>query len=378
MTERQHLMPSNATALERAVSLTLDRTPELGPGADDLHAFKLRAPINETVLPWLVIEYGLGPITPYLPNLATVIEYGVRWNKVKGTPQGIREALSWIGYTYDTLYEAPTRRTRWHLFELELDRFWDREADLDLAEAVGRLSEPARSPFWRGWREYNVRAFEWSASRWGDAIWSDASGVRLHDGGVQWSFGRTHEPEGGVHVFTEQELTDLGLWIEPVEDGGLSWGPFPWTTGGLKWTSAGAMARARVIATGLLAKSFWIALKRGDGTVVGHRRARAVHCVTAQFGGRYQAGGTQYEPEPDLSDRLYVEAMTAFGEGAGETVASWNLVIGGALPAGAKPGVMWLPGDTLVGGVAVGSFIIPDAVIGQTDRERCRGVFRIE
>jgi hypothetical protein len=376
MTDRLHFLPSNSTPLEQQIVLAGNRLPELAEGSDALHAFKLRAPIPESVLPWLIVEYGLGPVSAYLSDAATTILYGLPWSRLKGTPAGVLAALQWIGYAYDSFYEAPTRRTRWHLFEIELDRFWDREADLDIIEAVARLSEPARSPFWRGWREYNVREFEWAESRWGDAIWGDASGVRLHDGGAQWSFGRTHEPDGGSYLLTEADLDPLGLWIEPVEDAGLGWGPFPWNTPGLKWESSGVAARATAIFSGLLGKSFWIKLLRGDGSVIGCRKVRAKHCVTATFDGRYQVGAISYEPSVDYSPSLYVEAMTDFGEGYGETFASWSLVIDGALPAGSKPGLQWVAGDELVGGISIGSF--PAAgVIGKTDRERFRGIFKV-
>lgn len=376
---RQHLLPSNSTPFERAVSEAIDNLPVLGPGIDSLHTFKLRLPIPESVLPWLVIEYGLGPITPYLPDLATVIEYGVRWNRVKGTPQGIREALSWLGYTYDALYEAPTHRTRWHLFELELDRFWDREPDLDVIEAVARLSEPARSPFWRGWREYNVREIEWSKRRWSQAIWGDSSGVRLHDGGVKWSFGRTHEPEGGSYDLTYSQLAALGVWSMPSVSGSVSWGAFPWTTPGLSWSSGGDQAWYTVLSAGLLPKSCWVGLLRADGSVIGYRRARAWHSVASEFGGIYEVGGSRYNLAGGNTPRLYVEALTGFGEGFGDEATAWTVVLDGDLPADVKPGVMWLDGDSLVGGVRLGTFDMDGSVVlGQTSRERLRCIVQMD
>ena len=376
MSERQHFLPSSSSAAEQAVSAALDRRPELAPAIEALHAFKYRAP-NESILPALVMEYGLGPITPYLPDLATVIFYGVPWSRVRGTPQGVRRALSWIGYAYDLIHEAPSRRMRWNLFELDLDRVRDDEAHLDTIEAVVRLSQPARSEFWRGYDGYNVREFEWGWSRWGSTIWGDVSGVRLHEGGVKWSFGRTHEPAGGEHRFTESELTALGVWIEPVVGSGLAWGAFPWSTAGIQWSSDGEEARAQAIAAGLLGKSFWAVLRRGDGSVIGYRKARSVHCVIPAFAGRFEAGGSTYEPADEFTSRIFVEALSAFGEGEGDAFASWSLVIGGAPPAETKPGVQWLDGDTLSGGVIVGDFPTSADQIGKTDRQRMRGIFRI-
>lgn len=360
------------------MSETADRTPELGAGIDRLRAFKLTLPRIPSVVPWLIVEYALGEISPYLPNDPTTIEYGLNWLPVKGTPRGITEALSWSGYAYQTLYEAPTRRTRWHLYELELDRFRDKEADLDRIEPTVRMSDPARSEFWRGYHGYNAREHDWSYSRWGNGIWGDCSGVRLHEGGVKWSFGRTFEPPGGTYDWTQAELTALGVWLPPSEGGNLKWGAFPWTTPGLTWSSGGEAARVTAIATGLLSKTYWVQLRRADGAIIGHRLARAVHCVLTAFEGQYEVAGAQYALAASTSARIYVEALTDFGEGDGETVASWSLVVGGSLPPGSKPGLQWLPGNTLVGGVVVGGFAVPDGtVIGKTDRERFRGIFRI-
>lgn len=372
-----HLLPSNATALERATSEAADLLPELAPGADAVRAFKFRAP-NESILPWLVVEYGLGQITPFLPDLATVIEYGLRWNKVKGTPQGVREAMSWVGYAFDELYELPTRRTRWHLFELDLDRFWDVESDLDKIEQVVRLSQPVRSDFWRGYDRYNVREHEWSYTTWGNSIWGDCSGARLHDGGVKWSFGRTFEPpSSGVHNFTQAELTALGVWIDPGEGGSLGWGAFPWSTPNVKWSDEAAAVRAGIIALGILSQSCWVGIYRADGQPIGYRKARAFHSVSPSLGGYYTVAGNPYIVAPTAGARIYAEAMTDFGEGDGQVAASWNFIIGGEVPAGAPPGTQWLPGAMLDGGFPIGSFPMASAKFGKTSREQFRAILHI-
>lgn len=375
---REHLLPGNSTALERAVSEAADRIDVLTPGIAELRSFKYDTP-QASILPWLIVEYGLGPISPYLPDEASVIAYGIRWQRLKGTPEGISEALSWIGYAFDAIYEMPPRRRRWHLFEIELDRFRDSETDLDRIEAVGRLTQPARSLFWRGYREHNVREADWSHTRWGHAIWSDCSGVRLHDGGVKWSFGRTFEPVGGSHSLTEAELTEAGAWIEPADEGGsIGWGAFPWTTPDLKWTSDGATTRAGLIATTLLGKSCWIGLYDEDGEPIGFRRARAYHPVVQQIGGYYRAGANSYVAGP-AGARIYVEAMTGFGEGEGGEPRSWKIILGAELPDGQPAGKQWLEGADLAGGSTVGSFAIaPGILLNKTTRERFRAILKIE
>src|SRR5690606_6465332 len=108
-------------------------------------------------------------------------------------------------------------------------------------------------------------------------------------GGVKWSFGRTHEPEGGTYNIDAATLIALGIWVMPPEEGGgQPWGPFPWTTPGLSWTTTGEVAWQATIGNGLLALSCWIELYRADGSVIGARRARAWHPVEIAFDGVYQ------------------------------------------------------------------------------------------
>lgn len=374
---RAHLLPKNSTPFERAVSEALDRTDEMSPGIHELRSFKLETP-GPTILPWLVYEYGLGEISPYLPDEASVISYGLRWERLKGTPEGVSEAFTWVGYAFSYLYEAPPRRTRWHLFELEIDRFRDNEADLDTLEDVGRLSQPARSEFWRGYFEHNVREHDWSYSRWGDGIWGDVSGVRLHDGGVKWSFGRTHEPPAGVHNLTEEELTAAGSWVAAPEEGAsIGWGDFPWTTEGLKWVSDAAATRSNLIITALTAQTCWIGIYRADDSPIGFRKARIFCAAVPTFGGYYQAGLNSYIAASSGS-KLYVEALTDFGEGDQETAVSWSITIGGELPVNAPAGTRWLPGSTLAGGSIIGGFDIAEpTTFGKTSRERFRAILNI-
>ena len=342
------LLPSNATPLERAISLAADPYDRIDEGVTASRGIKL-VDVPATILPYLVHEFGLGAITPYLPDYASVVERGLRWQRLLGTPAAITEAFSWLEYAYQ-LEEMPTRRTRWHLFQAKLDRFPDDEDDLDPLETLAHLSEPARSEFWRGFHGYDVRELEWSYSTWAGGMWSDCSGVRLHEGGAKWSFGRTFAPSGGVHTMAQAELTALGLWIEAGEEVALGWGAFPWSSPSLGWLPIGAAERADIIVTGLMAKSCWIGLYRADDSVIGFRRARACHPVEPDIAGEYQVGASRYTLGSGEAGRVYVEARVDFGEGDGSSVARWSVMIDGGLPEGAPAGTRWLAGDTLVGG----------------------------
>lgn len=372
----EEILPQNATRIEVALAEALDYHPVMGPGISGLRSFKFVTP-NESVLPWLIVEYGLGPVTPYLPTMQAVILAGLRWTKVKGTPRAVAEALSWIGYSYDELYEAPTRRARWHLYELDIGRFWDAETpDLDRIEAVVRLSQPVRSEFWRGFEYHNVRGVDWDHSVVDDSLWDDDSGVRLHAGGVKWSFGRPHEPVAGTYDLTEAELTALGLWIAPTGSA-LAWGAFPWSSDDVTWSDSAITTRAALISAGLITMSCWVGLYRANGSVIGFRRAKALHTVTPVLNGPYRVGANTYAVSP-AGPRVYAEALTDFGQGDGQVAASWAFIFDGELPSGAPPGTQWLAGNTLVGGVKVGNFpITPAEAFGKTSREQFRAVLQI-
>ena len=369
------LLPPNATPFERAISLAADPYERIDEGVTASRGIKL-VDVPSTILPYLVHEFGLGAITPYLPDYASVVERGIRWQRLLGTPAAITEAFSWLEYAYQ-LEEMPTRRTRWHLFQAKLDRFPGDEDDLDPLETLAHLSEPARSEFWRGFHNYDVRELEWAYSTWAGGMWSDCSGIRLHEGGAKWSFGRTFEPSAGVHEMTEGELTDIGIWLEGG-DAPQGWGAFPWTTEGVGWLPIGAGARATIIVTGLLARTCWIGLYDAEDAPIGFRKARAWHAVEPNVAGEYQVGTSRYKVGAYSAGRVYVEALTGFGEGYGETVARWSVTIDGALPVGAPAGTGWLGGDTLDGGVEVGSFAIsPAERLEQMARDTFRAILRV-
>jgi len=74
-----HLLPPNASRLERALSLTTDPLTHLGPASDALIDFKTNP--ADSLLPWLIWEYGLGELLPYLPEPRRAIAEGIRWQR---------------------------------------------------------------------------------------------------------------------------------------------------------------------------------------------------------------------------------------------------------------------------------------------------------
>jgi hypothetical protein len=365
------LLPGNATAWERAVGEALDTNGSVSPAIVAIRGTKLLAP-PPSFLPFLVYEYGLGELTPYVPNLYELIAEGIDWQRVRGTSAAIDLALAWLGYAGDVV-EASSRRRFWNLFQLHLDRVRDARADLERIAGVAGLSVPSRSVFWRGYHGLNIQPLTFSHGSWGETHFGEFSGRRLKEGGPLWSFGRAYEVD---RTLLEADLIELGVWLDPVEDEDLGWGDFTWDSTEASWESSAVRARSEAMASGVMGRRIWFAFFDDAGEVIGYRRARIGRVVAPAAGGPYRVGGADYAPVGVADTRIYAECQTDFGDGDGNVAASFGLVFD-AVPADlAKPGLMWLAPDEISGGtepVAVSSI---DIAFGETIRERVKVLLR--
>lgn len=368
-----HLLPQNSTALEQAFSLASSPSGRLDPPVTVMRGIKLVG-TPPTWLPFLIYEYGLGELSPYVPNLYSLISDGIDWQRVRGTPKAVAKGLGWLGYT-GAIEEAPLRRARWHLFQLGLGRMRDAEVpDLERIEAVTQLSVPLRSHFWRGFRTYDVRAAEYGWKGWSNSIWSDDSGVRIRDGGAKWSFGRVYDHD---HEMTQSELTALGVWEPAVGGTPPTWASLnvPWPN--TRWVESSVEERRNTIIGGLAPRTAWATFIDASGAVIGHRRARCWQRVVA--GGAsapYQVGSAPLAVAGASATGLYFEAMTDFGDGFGHTAAKWQIRLGATLVDSSRPGLLWAEPAELTGGI-VAAEKTETIEFGRTVRERCRALLRV-
>jgi P2-related tail formation protein len=375
------LLPSNATAFERAASLTMDASARVGAGIAAMRTAKLVSTPDEW-LPWLIAEYGLGPVSVYVPSARALIETGIDWQRVRGTPGAVQRGLAWIGYAAQ-IEQAPITRRRWHLFQLALDRVRDAEQpDLESVEGVVSLSVPVRSRFWRGFRGYDVREAEWSRRPWSGARYASSSGARLRPGGTKWSFGRGTDinillsPEELVALSAWQQLPDselIGWGLRFAQTYGRSqatWGEFSWDGTGATWATYGETERLNLMASALFRRPLWICFRDAAGDVIGFRRAKAASPVVLSPSGPYRVGPFRFLPV-SLGTSFYVEALTDFGDGDGRTALTASLVWD-ALPLDtSRPGLQWAGPGELSPGVEVAARPV-HITFGRTVRERLR------
>lgn len=364
----EHLLPTNSTPLEMALSLAI-ATDDLNSPVSAVRGTKLVAPFP-SMLPFLVYEYGLGELTPYVPNLYNLIEEGIEWQRVRGTPKAMELALAWVGYT--ALIEPESVRRRfWNLFQLELDRVRDEPADLDRIAGVAALSVPRRSKFWRGFHGFDIRPLSYAHGSWGESHFGEYSGVRLRPSAPLWSFGREYE---FAHTIGQADLEAVGIdWIEPVEGADIGWGDFSWDDTDESWESDTVRARATELSSDFGARRAWFRFDDAAGEVIGYRRARAFHFVApAISGGHYTLDGQPYRQTSNAEPVMYAEALTGFGDAAGEVAASVSLVLDGVPSASGRQGARWLAPDEITGQSAPVLTTPISIEFGESIRERVK------
>ena len=182
-----NILPPNATKQERDLVATIDY--QVDPAI--IKSFKFNPPDN--ILPYLIKEYALEELLPWLENPRKAIKQGIKWQRIRGTPESLKIALSWAGLQ-DVLVEEETPGEHFAEFQIGFKHV---PADLvtDNVIALARLSAPIRTRLTRIYNEgYDVRRLKLDDSCFGDFL-SDYSGVQLKQDDPVLSFGRSNRFE---------------------------------------------------------------------------------------------------------------------------------------------------------------------------------------
>lgn len=368
-----NLLPTNATPWETAVADAIDDFTPLALPAERIRSAKLVAPASDFV-PFLIYEYGLGELTPYVVNHYDLLRDGVKWQRLRGTPAAVHLGLSWLALSA-AIAEARTDRRFWNSFQLYLASLPAADApDLERIENVASLSVPLRSKLRRGVHGYDVPMLVTDRQRLDGAMLDSDSGVELRPNGTRWSFGRSHEIE---HTLTESEGVDLGIWLEPPddEDTAPTWLDMimPWEAAAAPWNATAGTARRQSLASWFDGRLAYLRLSGAHG-VIGYRRVRGCHRMARNLNGMFGFGGLRYSPNAN-GEVVYAEALTGFGDGATSLVTRAELVFGAQISG--QPGTLWLPPDAIAGGVAVAAATFADPIeLRATVRQRFKFFLR--
>lgn len=201
---RRHVLPPNATALEKAVD-------QVVPNWDGL-AGAFPAPAHgepAAFLPWLAAEWGIAQFDRYFDDVPALIANGLPWLRERGTAASMRRAVGWLGY--DTL--ALRIEEDGYLLHLDPGRLVS-DADLLHIARVVRASIPLHVSFYRVYHGDDVRALRYDGSRYDGALWDNDSGGWVELDGeepVKVSQAERHTTVSPAPLLSDVLLMALGL-----------------------------------------------------------------------------------------------------------------------------------------------------------------------
>ena len=230
------LLPSSSSQLEKDLSLSSDLITRLGASAETIRTSKF-SNINDSILGWLIYEYGLGEILPYVPDTQKAVAEGIQWQRIRGTKAAVATALGWIDFTA-TIEESEAGTLRWADFQLGLDQAPNGLAFTQNVIEVSKLSSPVRSKLFRLYSsQYDFRRFALDDTDLSSGSWlADHSGVYLFQdqNWPQLSFARNHKGAASPSASPSTEsainrtLTDLGFYEDRTLLDIHKFGENPW------------------------------------------------------------------------------------------------------------------------------------------------------
>lgn len=186
MGEFYSILPKNSTSAERALEAAVRAPVAVDLGIDHLVTLKEDPP--DSFLLWLVWEYGLEELLPYIPDLRALIAQGLIWERIKGTPESLRMVFSWLHYGSPEVEEEEPLSAHWYEFMADPGGV-PPYSDLEGITRLAKITAPVGTELSRLFHGYDVRRFILDRSDWGDLL-SDNSGIYDPDLGVVLSFGR--------------------------------------------------------------------------------------------------------------------------------------------------------------------------------------------
>lgn len=181
------LLPYNASKLERDVEASTRHEDRLAEPIDAILEFRSDPPASAEQ--WLVWEYGLQALLPFLPTPRDVIEQGLVWQRMRGTPASLLMALGWLELGTPAIEEELPNTLHWAEFMIDPGAVIDERQTLVDTVMLSNVSKPLRSRLSRIFHGYDIRRFVLDHSDWGDLL-SDYSGIYDAELGVRISFGR--------------------------------------------------------------------------------------------------------------------------------------------------------------------------------------------
>jgi hypothetical protein len=190
----------NKSALENALAMAL-ATPDDIYAAPQVAENRIKTPSDED-LPFLIWEWGLQAVLPYISDPRETLRQGRAWQKKRGTLAAGEIARAWVGVI------AEHEQAKDKYYHLHLSEFLTLD-ELEPVIALSRLSQSMRNRLYRLTYKYDVRAAHYADAHYGDNFYGIDSGARPYPDWPVLSFKHNPQIFGGLNLNCEIAITIL-------------------------------------------------------------------------------------------------------------------------------------------------------------------------
>ena len=153
------LLPTNSSPLLK--KLTALNNPEIDHAIVEL--YRVKSDPSDHLLLWLIWEYGLESVLPYSQDLRSIIQEGLIWQRVRGTPKSLQMACDWLGLA-DTQVEESKPGRYFYEYQLNTTAIPGDQTIKKLIK-LSKMSTPVRSRLSRVFYGLDIRVLELSGEK---------------------------------------------------------------------------------------------------------------------------------------------------------------------------------------------------------------------
>ncbi len=196
------LLPFGTTSTAESIARMLDSHGRYAHHIDKIKHIGVTFTPEDWV-PWLIWDYGLEEVVPYVRDMQRVLAEGPEWQRTRGTDRAFEIAFTWLNS--EGYIDAPDGRHMWWEYQLG---FTQSPSDLEqLKQLVGlsRLSQAAEGELFRIFSEdFDHRPVRMDEHCYDDGLFDGYSGLKMWEGSPLISVGVSQ-----AHVMGEGHLAPV-------------------------------------------------------------------------------------------------------------------------------------------------------------------------
>ncbi|SDQ99799.1 phage tail protein [Pseudovibrio sp. Tun.PSC04-5.I4] len=218
------LLPSGAGTFTFVLAQMWDSHGRYGQHIDNIKHIGVSSTPADWV-PWLIWDYGLEEVVPYVRDMQRVLSEGPEWQRARGTDRAFEIAFTWLNS--EGYIDTPDGRHQWWDYQLGFTKAPDDLEQLKQLVGLSKLSQAAEGELFRIFsQDLDYRPVRLDEHRYDDGLFDGYSGVRLWEGSPLISVGVSRRAvfaqDGAAPVFATELISafiqepGLGLCMDEM------------------------------------------------------------------------------------------------------------------------------------------------------------------